>query len=611
MRQSIYRIVGMIKSDVKIKYLLLLCCCNCFSSQVRNSREIFPITGYSCEYIHQANSCGINVVQMPSSTRYAWFDSVINLANRLDMRIILSDAVGRGIPPARNLTKISGSSYIVREAESKLSCLCNSRIVIDTMASGNKSVLLAPSSNNIAHVSLYVDSLSPLVSREKMYYAAIKMKANRQLSQDTSCKIVIHGPAGDDWRTETSETDMITALSKIGEYEWFSLTFKINEASVWFEFSTEHMGDGDSLFLDCIEIRDAVADSLARGIYDSDIRKTAEFYKKQDGIFRYYLWDEPGPHQFYASKKVNDILKEVDKDKTGIQAISHYDFFKPYLDVAGIREMLIDYYPFWGQGNGWGGRIPKDSGQVFQRRLSYLCDTILNKARLTVKDRPGTKFWFVVQSFGQVISGPDQKWNQTWNDSISENEEGWWREPTPRELKCITWLALAYGCKGICYWRYHSRRDLFHGKKYWIVGMTDSLGGYIRRPLWYAVRDMNIGIEKAGDILLDLNNNMVFPADNIPDESFIRKVSDPLLQIGIFTDKQDDYFIVVNRHCLTVDTVTTKITLYGRNDDRVMLYDCIADEKIIGRKLPTEKPRLQEFELRLLPGEGKLYKLVH
>jgi len=260
---------------------------------------------------------------------------------------------------------------------------------------------------------------------------------------------------------------------------------------------------------------------------------------------------------------------------------------------------MFDYYPFRG-GHFSGCRKPEDTGTLFQQRLDELC-TQLSDIRL-VASQKGLDFWYIPQAFGKYDS-------MTAPSPDSGGNEGDWRLPTPRELGSATWLSLAYGAKGIIYFRYRTRKTTESGFTEWMRGLWRYDNTH-REPLYSAARGINLVLKKIGPILSTLKSDTVFKSISIPfNNCNISFISDTLMQIGTFYkngNPDDKYFIIVNRHCLPEES---REVLVGINSlDSLFLYDCYSKDVI--NPVRGSKSQPYSFRIKLKPGEGKLLRLV-
>lgn len=577
--------------------------------------DFFPIGGFLCKNLNQADSCNINTALFYCGTDWNWLDSVFAVANTLNMKIILATAAQPNDAQQHNIQRFSGGQWSIYEAESTCFTHQLGALVNDPSASGGKAWAVSTTGTGWFQIGPWTDEQFVYWTDSLVYYAYFKLKTNDNTGTNAVCTLYVRKATETDTIVKAKRAIKGQAFSQTGVYEEFLVSFKMDrhEAGT-IDYSIRYMGTNDSLYGDNVDVRDAVADSLKNGDFTYFIQQIAGYYKLKPAMFRYYMWDEPQLDQFWASKEVNWLLKSEDENRGGIQAITKEGVLNTYLGSVKTDELIIDRYPFLGKDR-WEGRTPEDSGSLFQERIDWYCD-YLAEARNAVKLHPGKNFWLSSQAFGHDRTDSQWTWKPEWNDSIPFEDEGRFREPTPRELRCMVWLGLAYGAKGICHFLYPSGHDILYDPDsnkvfyYWVAGLTNPDGA--KRALWYTTRIINQELEGIGSRLLSLSSDTVFKANTTPPTNcFIKSVSDTLMQIGTFHDNTSDYFIIVNRHCLLSETVTVKIgTERPTTDSLYYLYDCLTNE-VIDAASPDSNPiYIQHFMIELLPGQGRLFRLI-
>ena len=235
-------------------------------------------------------------------------------------------------------------------------------------------------------------------------------------------------------------------------------------------------GNVDSLWSDNVELFDAYADGLLRipsgapqAPLAQKVTAAASRYINYDAVYRFFMKDEPAPEMFRSCAAVCRAVGAANSQWSGITWVNwwsgHPERWEQYVDSVGPRELWADVYPLMGQvypsqctippPNA--DRTPVDGGVEFQSRLDYMCDSVLAPAREATLGH-GEPLWVDVQAFGEYFC-PDA--NLVYDTALNHvngpstpprHDESIWREPTPRELQCMVWLALTYGAKGITYW---------------------------------------------------------------------------------------------------------------------------------------------------------------
>lgn len=141
--------------------------------------------------------------------------------------------------------------------------------------------------------------------------------------------------------------------------------------------------------------------------------------KDHPSILSWYLYDEPEGH----GKSPEDMRREYERvhslDPTRPIGLCHYlwDALEKYKDSADF--VMSDVYP------------------VLAKRNQGLTPVSDHIDRLHHLHGPGFPVWAAIQVFG----GPD-------------TEGGKWAAPTPIEVRCMTYLAVAHGAKGVLFFSY-------------------------------------------------------------------------------------------------------------------------------------------------------------
>jgi hypothetical protein len=352
--------------------------------------------------------------------------------------------------------------------------------------------------------------------------------------------------------------------------------------------------DNCDLYCDYVESKDDYIDSLVKypHHYDDELDDITDIYDNHSAMGYYYLLDEPYPSYMAANSYVMEFLRD-NQSEPGLQTVSYRNhdstWFQTYVDSVNPNILAVDYYPLRGERDT--ALTPEDSGAVFQGRLDTLC-MMLEDAREAAM-AASIPFWYVCQSFGQYDTATGASYGV--------------REPTPRELRCMIWLGLAHGAKGIDHFLYRSYQE----DTWYDSGLT--YNGAPREPLWTGAKEMNFMLRDIGSKLLTLESDMVFKvSEGIPPDCFIKKVwiwnyADTLIQIGTFHGNTSDYFIIVNRHCLPEESLEV---IVGLEDTLRFLYDCYSKETITYELLigPPQPPYY--YRIKLQPGQGKLLRVI-
>ncbi len=586
-----------------------------------NNEDFFSIGAFFCEKITQADSCNFNTVLFYCGTNWQRLDSIFAIADAADIKVILATAAQPFDAQSHNIQRFSGGQHLIWEAESTCSTNNTGKLITDHSASGGKAwvissnemdwLLIGP--ENEDHFIYWAETLS--------YYVYFWLKTNNIGRIGSICKICVR-------MEDVTDTNIIAQrvlngrdFSRKDVYEKFILSFKKTKYDTRkIDYGIWYMGTNDSIYIDKVEIRDAVADSLKNEYYDKSIAAIARYHNKKNSMFRYYMFDEPDPDQYYASGEVNYQLRNINAHIGGIQQIYQPGVLNSYLDTVDPDELFIDKYPFLGKERPE-GRTPIDSGSLFQERIDDMCK-LFSEARHAIKLHPGKKLWISSPTFGNPRTDNQWNWKKIWKDSIPFNDEGRWREPTLRELRCLIWLGLAYGAKGINHFLYTSEKEPYFNpitgqqQYYWVCGLTtpDNYGSE-KRQLWFTVKTINKELECIGSRLVSLVSDTVFKgSDGVPSKCFIKSIRisglpDTLIQIGTFHHKgntNERYFIVVNRHCLPSESLDVVI---GIEDKPSYLYDCSTNEKINRISVPGCPQALLFYRVKLQPGQGRFFQI--
>jgi hypothetical protein len=522
--------------------------------------DFFPIGAYDCDSLNQAKSGYFNLVRF-TYTGDATTDAFLDDAATLDMKVILSRAQRSG---TQDIVTMSSGLRWIYEAESDSFDHDLGGKVFDPDAENDTAWVVCGTVSGRCQDGLWTQN--ELAWERDSLYANFRLKIDDTTYTGPVCSLLILRKVDDNTYRDTFRVLTPRDFSANGVYDRFQVKFEVPEdTSMRLDYAISYMGTEDSLYSDRVILWDEVGNTLFCGDYNGEIYIIADHYRQKSALFRYYLKDEPLPRHFGASGYVNDRLKYISGNHGGIQAMCYKQYLAEYLDSVDTDELFVDCYPLYGGHCGYTWQyVPVDSGSELQERFDSLC-SFLGEARATVKSVAGKEFWFIPQTFGQGLSDSNSTWDPDWNtnwlhDSAST---GWWREPSPRELRCMVWLGLAYGAKGICYYIYHSAHHYFWMPQWqgfvWDVGLTNGSGS-VKRPIWSTVQAINEELETIGPTLLTLISDTVFKHPGldypeIPSDCFIDYISgDDTVQVGTFLDTDNDsFFIIVNRLCQETD----------------------------------------------------------
>lgn len=213
-----------------------------------------------------------------------------------------------------------------------------------------------------------------------------------------------------------------------------------------------------------------------------------------------------------------------------------------------------------------------------------------------------------------------------------------YRPPTPNEIKCMGYLSLCYGAKGLMYYLIHtdtphpvnsSKVRAFYGlfdesgkqadytkwnqatptPNFWV---QDPAKTQVPNSRFTAVNDLNHAIENIESELLQLTwQNAYSIHQGQPGSSnWVSDVRTTLsetqyIELGIFkrTSDNTDYFMVVNRRTLSSESRNITVTFNLSSYDTWKVIEIGTDNSWIVSKTGN-------FQTTYEPGEGKLFKFV-
>lgn len=177
--------------------------------------------------------------------------------------------------------------------------------------------------------------------------------------------------------------------------------------------------------------------SVRKGeVTPDDVRRDLDLKRNHPAIIGWYIVDEPEGIGLAPVAPVRDlyqIIKEHDLDHPCTLVIMSDGAAKDYREATDI--MWTDPYP-----------VPK-------LPVTLVSETVAGSVRNIEKDKP---LWCVPQAFD---------WN-VWNEGKLIGEH----RPTAVEERCMTYLALVNGAKGIIYWPYvSSKYNIYDYPEHWMA----------------------------------------------------------------------------------------------------------------------------------------------
>jgi hypothetical protein len=349
-------------------------------------------------------------------------------------------------------------------------------------------------------------------------------------------------------------------------------------------------------------------------VYEYQLRNDPNVQSIQSGgyqsLYRWYNLDQPEYDQFRSSKKVYEILQDKNW-APGIQAYCRQPY--KYLDelAPNPKELVYDDYPIYS--------LPENNNDLLQTTLDAFAGRLW-KVKDAAKSK-GKEWWYIAH---------------TYSGRCSPGEIC--RYPHNNELKATVNLALAYGAKGIGYYRYYSWIDPDSGLMQ--GGIVDTLGRHIRtypypdnqyyagthEYLFDAVKDINQKLDTLGPILKKLDWKWAGPSDSAryAPGSFVLSVDGVActycgqackwppyqnhVQVGMFKDDSlaEDYLMLVNRRVGDYEKPCEEITLHDKYPRYYYLIDCLKNSLI-----DTVVGSYDAFHIILNPGEGRLFRFAN
>lgn len=326
--------------------------------------------------------------------------------------------------------------------------------------------------------------------------------------------------------------------------------------------------------------------------------------RKHPSLYAWWCGDEPnakGPTALKIAEKLRQLFAELDPDHPafteGVWSVVERDV-KPWLET--IKEPVFNQqiYPFWnspyrvgiGDFRCAGFRYPeKESGG--KARVAGLPGFQQGEAAAEAA-KPKDGEWStvdLVDQFREVrpMIGERRMWPilQIFRERI---QPGWdWRIPTVAEARCLAWISLAQGAKGLIWFGYEYLR---------------TTGDHVQ--MFPEVKSIIAAVDPITDVLLDCK-----VAENIATVTGGGSRYYPAGLVETLRDSRGTaYLVVVNRDCEENgnDRLTVKASLPApKNGGRWLAVDPAANAI-----LATGTASEVVLDLDLRPGEGRLVRLI-
>ncbi|OHB55886.1 MAG: hypothetical protein A2Y12_04780 [Planctomycetes bacterium GWF2_42_9] len=159
------------------------------------------------------------------------------------------------------------------------------------------------------------------------------------------------------------------------------------------------------------------------------ITKTISELKELPGILGWYIWDEL-PQDANLVRDHHVWAKAADSSRPTLILSSQHETYelKQYADSGDIFG--IDRYPLPSRGD-----------------ITLVADVMDNLTSATPSNKP---LWLTVQGFGDYVYGDARNGVKVGPSTL----RGHLRGPTPAEMRCMTYLSLVHGAKGIIFYYY-------------------------------------------------------------------------------------------------------------------------------------------------------------
>ena len=326
-----------------------------------------------------------------------------------------------------------------------------------------------------------------------------------------------------------------------------------------------------------------IADKAPKIIKHKIVDKVNEL-KRFSMLDAYYVWDEPFDKDFDKVATINQILTEADPTRLAFSVIfpsygvynwetgaynwddnSYTRYVNGYLDKVNPDIVSFDYYPY---------RANLANVDIIQNDIwkdfGYIRKQVLQRNK---------SLWFYIQAVNLIAGQP----------SIINVER----------IRAQMYAALAYGVKGISYFNSYGSllNDVFE-----------------KTVMYDDLMQVNKEVKNIGNVLLNKKSEKLYHTGNTITEQlrnayFLDKLSDSEiiksapndLIIGIFPGKgvNDKYVLISNKSHTA--TINGEVAL--KTSRKIIAYNKSTNTENTIEKLTNK------FQLNLLPGEGKLYRL--
>lgn len=242
--------------------------------------------------------------------------------------------------------------------------------------------------------------------------------------------------------------------------------------------------------------------------------------RNHPAVYGYYLRDEPSASFFPGLATVSEIIRELHPG-----AWPYVNLFPNYANARQLGSRTYDEY------------VRKFIEVCAPPILSYDHYTTLEGGGM------GDKYFANLESVRRVALKHNLPF---WQIVLAVGCLGY-REPTPTDLRFEAYTSLAYGARGLTYFKYFTPAvGNFRN------GPIDQFGN--ESPTWSALRQVNLQIGQLGPTLLQLKSDRVYHFGDVPpgcigpgEMSLVKAVGEPML-VGDFTHADGSrYVMIVNK----------------------------------------------------------------
>lgn len=600
----------------KILFLVFLCLLVSFTSSASySSEQFFPRIGFydvytdtslsmaeRVSYWGQVDSAGLNVIVTfadDSSTRNDYGLKCIGQ----DTNLTVMDQYG--IP--KRIAQFAQYGYDAHfEAEQTYYDstkgyrfrFTTGTNVEDPTAFGGAARIAVVGTDSLGYLISGLDSVKQKTSP---FFGSIsfefhfRLKVADNSSSDPVCLIEeFAAPVSEEFVLKDADTILASDFQSPDSYQSFALdTFYVGKS--WKLSCRVYWFGNEDLWVDQIRCLNNVAKYALTLNPDSIRSGFTQWYERIDtaNFYRFYPEDEPVPLKYEMHRWFDNYATSVLPGRPGCAVLETYPAHVwPYIPDTQRPELFQNYYPLAATVDS-----ASQGANSLQTALNGFIEGIIPTA--TAAKTQNVDFWFVVQAHAE--------------SSASRHL----RSPQASEISAQVWLALAYGAKGIGYYRYTPSET----ETSWDAGLVswdDSEQRYKPNYRWHAVKDINARIDSIGETLLNLNwqgAGVCYDVANVLgsflDSMKSAEFDSAWIEAGFFKDDADaNYFMLVNRRCLSTEeqNVTVHIDSTAMESSKKMWY--VIDQYSQDTTLTGAIDGTIPFTTLLEPGEGKLFKLV-